>query len=108
MKTLSIILTSVALTSCSIYHENFDCPAGRGVGCKSVGEVLDMIVEKEGAEDLFIRDLGMATILREEVDRESQYSRSSKRDREPLILIQKETGLWSLEKEEYKEGERDG
>ncbi len=43
-------------SSCGIYNSNFDCPPGQGVGCASVGEVLDMIVEREGGEDLFLKN----------------------------------------------------
>ena len=61
MKFLSLIF----LTSCSIYSTSFDCPPGKGIGCASVSEVLDLIVEREEGEDLFVPDLGQALILKE-------------------------------------------
>lgn len=41
----SFILVSVliSLTGCSSYQDTFDCPAGTGVGCRSVSDVNDMI-----------------------------------------------------------------
>jgi len=48
---LPILLTNLALlflvSGCSIYREGFECPPGRGIGCASTSEVLDMIVEKD-------------------------------------------------------------
>ena len=45
---------SVGATGCGIYRSGFECPPGRGVGCASTSEVLDMIVEKEtDSEDPF-------------------------------------------------------
>ncbi|MGL5720271.1 MAG: hypothetical protein ACRCYP_05715 [Alphaproteobacteria bacterium] len=41
---LAILLSLLSLVGCSSYQESFDCPPGRGVGCKSVSEV-DACVE---------------------------------------------------------------
>lgn len=46
----------IFLSSCGIYRSSFDCPAGKGIGCARVDEVLDMIVERDSGEDLFITD----------------------------------------------------
>ncbi len=46
------------LASCNIYHSDFECPPGEGVGCASVGEVMEMIVETEEGEDLFLKYRG--------------------------------------------------
>ena len=54
------------LSSCGIYKSEFDCPAGKGVGCASVGEVLDMIVEREDGEDLFLKNRGRALLSERE------------------------------------------
>ncbi len=90
-----IILGALLLgASCNIYRSEFDCPAGKGVGCASVGEVLDMIVEREGGEDLFIRDRGRALVLREEEERALQHNHVRHKT---LALIQKETGELALE-----------
>jgi hypothetical protein len=44
MKKLSIaILMITQLTSCASYQEDFECKAGKGVGCKSISEVNDMV-----------------------------------------------------------------
>ncbi|MCB1073362.1 MAG: hypothetical protein KDK96_09725 [Chlamydiia bacterium] len=50
-----IFLTlSVLMSGCGIYRSGFECPPGRGIGCASTSEVLDMIVEKEpDSEDPF-------------------------------------------------------
>lgn len=55
-----------ALTSCGVYNSSFDCPPGKGIGCAPVNEVLDMIVEREDGEDLFITDPGVALLLRQQ------------------------------------------
>lgn len=45
---------SAFTTGCGIYRSGFECPPGRGIGCASTSEVLDMIVEKEpDSEDPF-------------------------------------------------------
>ena len=46
-------LLLVLLTSCSMYKSHFDCPPGKGVGCKSVSEIEGMIVESETGPDRF-------------------------------------------------------
>jgi conjugal transfer pilus assembly protein TraV len=38
-----IALTGLTLTGCSSYQNQFDCPPGQGVGCKSVSQVDDMV-----------------------------------------------------------------
>ncbi|MCB1107463.1 MAG: hypothetical protein KDK76_05135 [Chlamydiia bacterium] len=51
-----LIITGLclAVSGCSIYKSGFECPPGKGVGCASTSEVLDMIVEKESdSEDPF-------------------------------------------------------
>ena len=52
MKKL-ITLIPLFLCSCSIYNRDFDCPPGKGIGCKSVTEIEEMIVETEEGPDLF-------------------------------------------------------
>jgi hypothetical protein len=48
-----------------MYKSEFDCPAGVGIGCKSVSEVIDLIVEREENIDLFVKDRADATMLKE-------------------------------------------
>lgn len=43
MKRSCLILALVALSGCSSYSETFDCPAGLGVGCKSLSRVNQMV-----------------------------------------------------------------
>lgn len=42
-KSSFTLLSLFALTGCSSYQEGFDCPAGVGVGCKSLSTVDQMI-----------------------------------------------------------------
>ena len=101
MKTSAgLILGTLLLASCDIYESRFECPPGKGVGCASVGEVLQMIVEKEQGEDLFVKDLGCALILREEEARERQHLKAKNREkRQAMQLVQTETGELALESE---------
>lgn len=69
MVSLSICF---ALSSCNIYNSTFDCPPGKGIGCVSVTEVLNLIVEREDGEDLFVPDLGTALILKEEIEKKGR------------------------------------
>lgn len=66
------IALCVTLTSCGMYNSSFDCPPGRGIGCKSVNEVLNLIVEREEGEDLLVADAERALLLREEKRGERQ------------------------------------
>lgn len=45
MKRLSL-LTLFALTGCSHYSSDFDCPRGEGVECASISKVNQMIDQK--------------------------------------------------------------
>ena len=59
--------------------------------CASVGEVLDLIVEKEEGEDLFVKNKGQALLLRqEEQQRHREYYYKNKREK--LVLIKAKTG----------------
>ena len=57
MKIQRIIPLIVAITltflttGCSIYRTKFDCPPGKGIGCASASEVLDMIQEEDSDSD---------------------------------------------------------
>jgi len=50
-RLLFLTALSVITSGCSIYRGGFECPPGRGIGCASTSEVLDMIVEKEPDSD---------------------------------------------------------
>lgn len=75
------------LTSCGVYNTKFDCPPGRGIGCAPVNEVLDMIVEREEGEDLFITDLGTALLLRQQ-ELETVHPQRKKK----LRLVKEDSG----------------
>jgi len=74
------------LTSCGVYNSHFDCPPGRGIGCASVNEVLDMIVEREEGEDLFITDPGTALLLRQ------QGQKTVAHPKKKLRLVKEDSG----------------
>lgn len=44
----------VALSSCSIYKQQFDCPPPAGISCASVTEIESMIVETDKGADLLV------------------------------------------------------
>ncbi len=48
---LTFLGLSLMSTGCGIYNSGFQCPPGRGVGCASTSEVLEMIVENETPPD---------------------------------------------------------
>lgn len=39
------------LSSCTGYKSSFDCPPGKGIGCKSVTQIESMIVENDRGSD---------------------------------------------------------
>ena len=43
MKRSCLVVALIALSGCSSYSETFDCPAGQGVGCKSLSRVNQMV-----------------------------------------------------------------
>lgn len=47
LKLLSLLLILPILNGCMTYSESFDCPPGRGVGCKSLSQVNDMVEKEE-------------------------------------------------------------
>src|SRR5690242_11653217 len=84
----------LTLASCGIYRNNFDCPAGKGIGCAPVGEVLDLIVEKEEGEDVFVKDKGTALLLRREQD--DKLTKASTQSGKKYYLVQDDTGNWKI------------
>lgn len=91
------ILLNLCLVSCGIYNSSFQCPPGEGVGCASVGEVMDMIVEKEHGEDLFLKNKGKPLLS------ERQQKNGGNKE-EKLVMVQSESGEVILvpEKEENR------
>ena len=98
----SIFAYSVCLfcVSCGAYNTSFDCPAGKGVGCAPVNEVLDMIVEREHGEDLFITDLGEALILKQEEAKNVKVASNAKKKKPKLHLKKEHSGELVLSEEE--------
>lgn len=88
-----LVLSLLLLASCGVYRSNFDCPPGIGIGCAPVGEVLDLIVEKEEGEDLFIKDKGTALLLRTQEERKTAFHQKNSKK---MYLIQDEAGNWKF------------
>jgi len=74
------------ITSCGVYNSRFDCPPGRGIGCAPVNEILDMIIEREEGEDLFITDPGTALLLRQ------QEQKTVAHHKKKLRLVKEDSG----------------
>lgn len=96
MKYSIALLLALLATSCGIYNSNFDCPPGKGVGCASVNEVLDMIVEKKEGEDVFVKDKGTALLLRQQENED--LIRTSTQAKTKYYLVQDDKGNWILAK----------
>ncbi len=94
MKKLAAFISLLFLSSCGIYKNNFDCPPGKGIGCAPVGEVLDLIIEKEEGEDVFVKDKGSALLLK--LDQEERLIKSTNKTGKKYYLIQDEKGNWKL------------
>ncbi len=84
------------LTSCNIYNSEFECRPGKGVGCAPVGEVLDLIVEKEKGEDIFAKDKGTALLLKEQEEKDLRFLASKKKK---AYLVQDPSGTILLVEE---------
>jgi hypothetical protein len=67
-----------------------------GVGCASVGEVMDMIVEKEDGEDLFLKNRNRVLL-----SQEKQEPKEKKR----LAVVRGESGELVLVPESKEERE---
>lgn len=92
-------LAGLLFTSCGVYNSSFDCPPGQGIGCASVGEVLDLIVEREEGEDLFVHDKGSVLLLKQQEKlklAEKLDVRVPSKKPKKLILSQEESGEWVL------------
>lgn len=58
MKILLIFISSLLLSSCAVYRTGFECPASKGVACKSVSEVNEMVerLELGGGSVIWVKD----------------------------------------------------
>ncbi len=100
MHYLGLFLTLSLLSSCGTYNSSFQCSPGKGLGCASVGEVLDLIVEKEKGADLLAKNKESALLLKQrEQGSPSPQKTENEPHSKPLILIQTEEGAFILAEE---------
>lgn len=97
MKSFPAYIACLFLASCGIYSSKFDCPPGKGVGCAPVGEILDLIIEKESGEDLFVKDRGTALLLKQQ-KREQEETKEPEAKAAKLYLVKTPSGEWVLSK----------
>lgn len=96
MRSLIFITYLILLASCGIHNTHFDCPPSRGIGCKPVDEVLDLIVEKKEGEDVFVKNKGTALLLRQQ--EEDKLIQTSTKAHRKYYLIKDEHGDWKIVK----------
>ena len=94
MRKHLLIILATLLASCGVYNNSFECQPGKGIGCAPVGEVLDLIVEKEEGEDVFVLDKGTALVLREQ--EKEKLSKSHSGAKKTFYLIKDEEGNLKL------------
>jgi len=76
-----------------MYNSTFDCSPGKGIGCKPVNEVLNMIVEKEDGEDLFIPDSEAALLLKnQEKNKRRKIPSVADEEKKKLYLLRERSG----------------
>ncbi len=68
LKILPLLFILPILNGCMTYSESFDCPPGRGVGCKSLSQVNDMVE----TGDLPLEKINTTRELNQKVTPESQ------------------------------------
>ena len=94
MKRFLFASFALCTTSCGIYKSNFDCPPGKGIGCASISEVMDLIVERENGDDLFIQDRGTVLLLKQQAVVEKKKGK--------LRLVKQSSGELALQEGEEK------
>lgn len=87
MRILALCIVSFACASCGIYKSEWDCPPGEGVRCKSVSEVMDLIVEKDEGQDLFFKEKSQA-----EASRAKPKAKTADEEEKTLYLMKKTSG----------------
>lgn len=60
MKRLAILILSIQVSGCAAYSTEFECGIGKGMGCKSISEVNEL-VNNGAISDIKIEKLGVAT-----------------------------------------------
>lgn len=53
-KNLKSVFLVMGLVGCTDYQNNFDCPPSPGMGCQSISEIHDQIIEQSKGEDQMI------------------------------------------------------
>jgi hypothetical protein len=75
-----------------MYNSKFDCPPGKGIGCKPVNEVLNMIVETDEGEDLFVTDPEEAVLLKTQAKKKKRKQPPAFREERKKLYLLKERG----------------
>ena len=107
LKSIPLFLGLAALSGCSTYSETFDCPPGRGVGCKSLSKINRMVeegqlpLEERSDQDHPARTLPVKESLKD-LDPKNQDSKTlkskkshnwieTKDDHQPINLLNQES-----------------
>lgn len=107
LKSIPLFLSLAALSGCSTYSETFDCPPGRGVGCKSLSKVNRMVeegqlpLEESPGQDFPVQDHPAQTLpVKEPNENRDLKNRESKKphnwievkdDYQPINLLNRES-----------------
>ncbi len=87
MRILALCIISLACAACGVYKSEWDCPPGEGVRCKSVSDVMDLIVEKEEGQDMFFKEKSQADALRAK-----PKAKTAAEEEKTLYLMKKTSG----------------
>jgi len=98
MNRFFFVAIGLCASSCGVYKSGFDCPPGKGIGCASISEVMDLIVERENGDDLFIQDRGAVLLLKQQVAIEKKVEKK----RGKLRLVKQSSGELALQEGEEK------
>lgn len=102
IKVLLAFFVCNTLSSCGVYRSGFQCRAGKGIGCAPIGEVLNLIVEREQGEDLFVLNREEALLLNHKEKEKLSSEKTKLNENYTLILVKDETGRFILVQEEEK------
>lgn len=80
---MNLMVTLMSLSGCSSYQDQFDCPAGTGVGCKSVSEVNDLIDKGAFKKGSFNQKVSSFNRMTEEED---EIKLTSLKENEPRLI----------------------
>lgn len=87
------IIGALALlcVSCGMYQSHFDCPPGKGIGCKPVSEVLNLIVERENESDFFVEHESCASYWKER-EKHRRRPQTAPMGEKKLVLAKEHSG----------------